>query len=79
MVKTNTTLRKYRLESVNEANSSRISQIPYQRSYSISDGLATGTVEVKTIRELVDCMKVTNLLNSFSICHTSFLPAPARA
>nr|XP_033511922.1 uncharacterized protein LOC117272995 isoform X2 [Nicotiana tomentosiformis] len=33
------------------------SQIPSQRSYYVSDELATGTVEVKTIRELVDCMK----------------------
>ncbi|XP_070005389.1 uncharacterized protein [Nicotiana sylvestris] len=46
-----------RLASVNEANSSRISRIPYHRSYSVSDELATGTVEVKTIRELIDCMK----------------------
>ncbi|XP_075074449.1 uncharacterized protein LOC142162047 [Nicotiana tabacum] len=57
MVKTNTTLCKYRLASVNEANSSKISQIPFQRSYSVSDEIATGTVEVKTIRELVDCME----------------------
>ncbi|XP_019237637.1 PREDICTED: uncharacterized protein LOC109217820 [Nicotiana attenuata] len=46
------------LASVNEANSSRTSQIPSQRSYSVSDELATGTVEVKTIRELVDCMEM---------------------
>ncbi|XP_075109619.1 replication protein A 70 kDa DNA-binding subunit A-like [Nicotiana tabacum] len=48
---------KSRLASVNEANSARISQIPSQRSYSVSDKLATGTVEVKTIRELVNCME----------------------
>ncbi|XP_070044960.1 uncharacterized protein [Nicotiana tomentosiformis] len=46
-----------RLASLNEANSSRINQIPSQRSYSVSDELATGIVEVKTIRELVDCME----------------------
>nr|XP_033513733.1 uncharacterized protein LOC108946247 [Nicotiana tomentosiformis] len=48
---------KCRLASLNEANSSRINQIPSQRSYSVSDELATGIVEVKTIRELVDCME----------------------
>ncbi|XP_009795532.1 uncharacterized protein [Nicotiana sylvestris] len=47
---------KSRLASVNEANSFRISQIPSQCSYSVSDVLAAGIVEVKTIRELVDCM-----------------------
>jgi len=67
IVKTNITLRKCRLASVNEANSFRISQIPSQRSYSVSDVLAAGIVEVKTIRELVDCMEVINLLNYFSI------------
>ncbi|XP_016493904.1 uncharacterized protein LOC107813190 [Nicotiana tabacum] len=36
---------KFRLASVNEVNSSRISQIPSQRSYYVSDELATGTVE----------------------------------
>nr|XP_009765466.1 PREDICTED: uncharacterized protein LOC104217008 [Nicotiana sylvestris] len=46
------------LASVNEANSFRISQIPSQRSYSVYDVLAAGIVEVKTIRELVDCMEV---------------------
>ncbi|XP_009763578.1 uncharacterized protein [Nicotiana sylvestris] len=58
---------KSRLASVNEANSFRISQLPSQRSYSVSDVLAIRIVEVKTIRELVDCMGVINLLNYFSI------------
>ncbi|XP_019251001.1 PREDICTED: uncharacterized protein LOC109229910 [Nicotiana attenuata] len=54
---------KSRLASVNEANSFRISQIPSQRSYSVSDELATGIVEVKTITGLVDCMEKRRCLN----------------
>ncbi|XP_060170374.1 replication factor A protein 1-like [Lycium barbarum] len=46
-----------RLENVRGEKSERISQISSQRNYSAAEELASGTAQVKTIRNLVECLQ----------------------
>ncbi|XP_059289652.1 uncharacterized protein LOC132043185 [Lycium ferocissimum] len=46
-----------RLENVRGEKSERISQISSQRNYSASEELASGTAQVKTIGNLVECLQ----------------------
>lgn len=50
-----------RMECMRGDKSERISQISSQYNYSISDELASTTIEVKTIKKLVECMNVSTL------------------
>ncbi|PHT55571.1 hypothetical protein CQW23_04057 [Capsicum baccatum] len=45
---------KFRLESVSEATSETLSQANSQHSLSISEELTAGTVQLKTVKELLD-------------------------
>ncbi|KAM3270136.1 hypothetical protein P3S67_030042 [Capsicum chacoense] len=49
--------------------SERISQLSSQQSYSISDELASGAVEVKTIKQLIKCMDEGSFYVAATIIH----------
>ncbi|KAM3221061.1 hypothetical protein P3L10_020329 [Capsicum annuum] len=62
-------LQYMRVEDVHGDKSERISQLSSQQSYSISDELASGAVEVKTIKQLIECMDEGSFYVAATIIH----------